>query len=96
MGVNCSYTMHTVIKFVIFLSRSHKIFIFKHKITWGLNDHMAATIYSCMGAFDAVISRLPVDRSFDQKGSLIIAFTVILFFSSTSLHKEGLEAYHRF
>ena len=38
MSVNCSHTMHTVIKFVIFLSRSHNIFIFKHKITWGLKQ----------------------------------------------------------
>ena len=41
------------IKFVIFVP--HNIYIFKLKITWGLNYHMTAAI--CMDAFDAVIAR---------------------------------------
>ena len=68
--------MDCAVKFVILLS--HNIFIFKHKITGGLNDHMAAAI--CMEAFDVVIPRLPVNRCLDRKGSLVKAFKVVLFF----------------
>ena len=60
------------IQFVIFLS--HSIYIFKLKITWGLNYHMTLAI--CIEAFDAVghCKMKPVNWCLDRKRSPIIAF----------------------
>ena len=69
------------------------ILFFKHEIIWDLNDHIAAAIY--LEAFNFVIPRMPVDRSLDWKGSLTIAFKVILFLK-TILRKKRLERFHCF
>ena len=72
---------------VIFLS--YNMLFFKHKITWGLNDHMEAAIWRL--SILSSHAKLPVNRSLDRKGSLIAFISSNFFFVPTILLKEGLE-----